>query len=225
MDGAVTADGAIRSRGSVGAVLLAAGAAQRMGYRPKSLLELNSVPLIQLQLRALIEAGIDTIVVVLGHYADLIEQAIQDYPVILVRNPDPDAGQISSLRTGLQALPPTLQAVLVALADQPLINAQDLTELMRAYNNRPAQIHVVQPTVNGLPGNPVMFSAKVREQILAAPSQVGCRQWQAAHPEQVQAWVTHNLHYRADVDTPDDIHALVAQTGHSLQWPLNLVSV
>jgi molybdenum cofactor cytidylyltransferase len=225
MDWAVTADGAIRSRGSLGAVLLAAGAGSRMGHRPKSLLELNGVPLIRLQLRALTEAGIDTIVVVLGHYADLIGQAIQDYPVILVRNPDPDAGQISSLRIGLKALPLSLQEVLVALADQPLINAQDLTDLMLAYNSRPAQIHVVQPTVNGLPGNPVMFSNKVREEILAAPAQVGCRQWQAAHPEQVQAWVTHNPHYRSDVDTPDDIHALVAQTGHSLQWSTNLVSV
>lgn len=204
---------------AVGAILLAAGAGARMGHRPKSLLTLDGVPLICRQLIAWSGAGLDGGVVVLGHHADRLAAAIRGFPVTQVLNPDPDAGQNGSLRLGLQALPDRLDAVLVALADQPLIGVQDIRALIEAYRNRPAGTEVVQPVVQGLPGNPVMFSALVREQILAADAQVGCRQWQAAHPEQVHHWASANSHYRTDVDTPEDIVALAARTGHRLQWP------
>lgn len=212
------------SRMSVGAVLLAAGSASRMGNRPKCLLELGGVPLIRRQLIALSEAGLVEVVVVLGHYADRIEKVVKDFPVTLVRNPDPDAGQVSSLRCGMQSLSHPLDTVLVALADQPLINLQDIHDLMDAYNSRPEGTQVVQPTVAGLPGNPVMFSNTVREQILAGDDRVGCRQWQAENPEQVHPWGSTNTRYRTDVDTPEDIEALALRTGHRLMWPADLLS-
>jgi len=212
------------SRMSVGAVLLAAGSASRMGNRPKCLLELGGVPLIRRQLIALSEAGLVEVVVVLGHYADRIEKVVKDFPVTLVRNPDPDAGQVSSLRCGMQSLSHPLDTVLVALADQPLINLQDIHDLMDAYNSRPEGTQVVQPTVAGLPGNPVMFSNTVREQILAGDDRVGCRQWQAENPEQVHHWGSTNTRYRTDVDTPEDIEALALRTGHRLMWPADLLS-
>jgi molybdenum cofactor cytidylyltransferase len=164
----------------------------------------------------------DEVVVVLGHYAALIEEAVKEFPVTLVRNPDPDAGQISSLRLGLQALSPKLDAALVALADQPLINSQDINDLIGAYKKRPQGTQVVQPMVDGLPGNPVIFSAEVRDQILAGDANVGCRQWQATHPDQVHPWVSTNTRYRTDVDTLEDIAALAARTGHQLKWPAHL---
>jgi molybdenum cofactor cytidylyltransferase len=214
--------GGLYSRVTVGAVLLAAGSASRMGHRPKSLLELGGVPLIRRQLIALSGAGVDEVVVVLGHYADRIEEVVKEFPVTLVRNLDPDAGQVSSLRLGLQSLSVKLDAVLVTLADQPLINSQDINDLIGAYKKRPEGSQVVQPMVNGLPGNPVMFSTDVRDQILAGEANIGCRQWQSSHPEQVYAWSSSNNRYRTDVDTLEDIEALAARTGHRLKWPADL---
>lgn len=212
--------GGLYSRLVVGAVLLAAGSGSRMGNRPKCLLELGGVPLIRRQLIALSGAGVDELVVVLGHYADQIEPAVMDFPVTLVRNPDPDAGQNASLRLGLQTLSPKIDTVLVALADQPLINSQDINDLIGAYKKRPEGTQVVQPNVEGQPGNPVMFSGDVRDQILAGEAKVGCKQWQSAHPEAVHRWVTSNQRYRTDVDSPEDIEALAARTGHRLRWPV-----
>jgi len=214
--------GGLYSRVAVGAVLLAAGAGSRMGLRPKSLLELGGVPLIRRQLIALSGAGVDEVVVVLGHYADRIEEAVRDFPVTVVRNAAPDDGQNSSLRMGLDALSIKLDAVVVVLADQPLINSQDISDLIGAYKKRPQGTQVVQPTVNGLPGNPVMFTAEVRDQILSGEANVGCKQWQAQHPEQVHRWVTDVSRYRTDVDTPEDIDALAERTGHRLRWPADL---
>jgi molybdenum cofactor cytidylyltransferase len=206
----------------VGAVLLAAGAGSRMGHRPKSLLELDGIPLIRRLIGALLDAGVQELVVVLGHYTERIAPVIETLSVNVVHNPDPQASQNTSLHIGLRALSPTLTGVLVALADQPLINKQDINDLISAYDKRPAHAQVVQPQVDGLPGNPVMFSAEVRDQILSGDANAGCRQWQAAHPEEVYRWATTNQRYRADVDTLDDIEALAASTGHRLCWPADL---
>ena len=222
---------AVRARRlKIGAVVLAAGSASRMGHRPKCLLELDGQPLIERLLHAL--TGLDERVVVLGHHAPAIERALDraaastglEEPSVLgtvrVYNWDPQAAQVTSQRLGLRALPDDLDAVLVALADQPLIGQREITDLIDAYRDRPAGMQVVQPAVAGLPGNPVIFSALVRQEILAAAPDVGCRQWQAAHPQQVHAWNTDNPSYRTDVDTPEDVSAFTERTGRRLLWPI-----
>jgi CTP:molybdopterin cytidylyltransferase MocA len=216
--------GGLHSRVVIGAVLLAAGSGSRMGTRPKSLLELGGVPLIRRQLIALSGAGVDEVVVVLGHHAELIEPAVQTFPVTVVRNPRPDDGQVSSQRIGLAALAGKLDAVIVALADQPLINAQDLTALIGAWKKRPEGTSVVYPEVSGERGNPVMFSAEVREQILSGGANVGCRQWQAAHAEAVSPYVTDNRRYTVDLDTLEDVERFQRETGHALKWPASLAA-
>jgi molybdenum cofactor cytidylyltransferase len=206
----------------IGAVLLAAGSASRMGQRPKCLLELEGQALIVRQLHALL--ALQERVVVLGHHAQAIEPVLAGLDIAFsqVHNPNPQAGQISSLHVGLSALSPELDAVLVALADQPLIGSADIDDLVEAYRNRPAGVELVQPSVQGLPGNPVIFSQAVRQQILAGGPALGCRQWQQAHPQQVHAWPSDNLAYRTDVDTPEDLVALAERTGHRLLWPTGL---
>jgi len=211
--------GGLYSRVVIGAVLLAAGSGSRMGHRPKSLLELGGVPLIRRQLIALSGAGVDEVVVVLGHYAKEIEPVVQTFPVTIVHNPDPDQGQVSSQRLGLAALGGKLDAVIVALADQPLLNAQDITDLISAFKKRPEGSQVVFPRVNGDRGNPVIFTQEVREQILHSGLQVGCRQWQTTHPELVTPFDTDNRRYQVDLDTEDDIVRFERETGHRLRWP------
>ena len=211
--------GGLYSRVVVGAVLLAAGSGSRIGTRPKCLLELGGVPLIRRQLIALSGAGVDEVVVVLGHHAALIEPVVQDFPVTLVRNPNPDDGQVSSQRIGLAALAGKLDAVIVALADQPLINAQDITALIGAWKKRPEGAAVVFPRVGGERGNPLIFSAEVLAQILVGDANAGCRQWQAAHPEAVAPFDTDNRRYRIDIDTLDDLERFARDTGHALRWP------
>jgi molybdenum cofactor cytidylyltransferase len=208
---------------TVGAVLLAAGAGSRLGGRPKALLELGGVPLILRQLIALSGAGVDEVVVVLGHHADAIEAAVRPFPITLVHNPSPDDGQASSVRIGLQALSPRLDAVMVALADQPLISEQDITALIGAFKKR-GDAAMVVPRVRAdvgdpQPGNPVIFDAALREQWLAGSADLACRKWRQAHPERVRWFDTDNRRYRIDIDTPEDLEQFAASTGHRLQWP------
>lgn len=213
--------GGLYARVVVGAVLLAAGAGSRLGGRPKALLELGGVPLIRRQLIALSGAGVDEVVVVLGHHAEAIEPVIAEFPVTLVRNPDPDAGQASSVRIGLAALSGKLDAVIVALADQPLVHAQDITGLIGAFKKRGAAAMVV-PRHAGAPGNPVIFEAALRDQWLAGEANAACRQWREAHPSQVHWLDTDNSRYGIDIDTPEDLQRFTERTGHVLRWPANI---
>lgn len=211
------------SRMTVGAVLLAAGAGSRLGGRPKSLLELGGVPLVMRQLIALSGAGVDEVAVVLGHHAPAIEAAIGQFPITLVHNPAPDDGQASSVLLGLQALSPRLDAVIVALADQPLIDAQDITALISAFRKRGDKAMVV-PRVQAAdgsvaPGNPVIFDAALREQWLAGSAKLTCRNWREANPDRVSWLETANQHYRLDIDTPEDLQRFEEATGHRLVWP------
>lgn len=218
--GSIPRDGGSPCSGLVvGGVLLAAGSASRMGHKPKALLELGGVPLIRRHLIALSGAGLNELVVVLGHHAEHLEPLVRDLPITLVHNPEPDLGQVSSQRLGLQALSGKPDAVIVALADQPLVGAQDYIDLIGAYNKRPRGTEVVVPTVGDLPGNPVMFSTLVRQAVLAEQAQIGCKQWQARNPQAVYRWPTENKHYRQDVDSPEDIEQLALLTGQRLSWP------
>ena len=204
---------------SVAAVLMAAGAGARMGQRPKSLLELDGVPLICRQVLTLREAGVAELVLVLGHHAREIEAAVKELKVTVVINPDPDAGPVTSQRLGLQSLSGQSDAVLMALADQPLLDAADLRQLVQAFKQRPPGCALLYPRVAGQPGNPVIFTAGVRAAMLACPSDVGCKQWRQAHAPLVAAWDCGNLHFVQDVDTPEDIATLRRSSGRQLQWP------
>jgi molybdenum cofactor cytidylyltransferase len=67
--------------------------------------------------------------VVPRHYASAVEAVFAAIPVKRVLNAHPQAGQVSSLRLGHKALPTAAEAVLVTLADQPMIDAKDLRAL------------------------------------------------------------------------------------------------
>jgi CTP:molybdopterin cytidylyltransferase MocA len=215
--------GGLYSRLVVGAVVLASGNGEKVGGRPTCLLELGGVALIRRLLIALSGAGVDEVVVVLGLHAEAIEPALQDFPITVVRNNDRAGSRASSLRVGLAALAGKLDAVLLTNADQPMINAQDLTQLIGAYKKRPEGKAMVMPQVDGVVGKPVILSADVREQMLAGPTPVDVDEWRAVHGDLVSDFVSPNKRYRVDIAGPDDIARFEASTGHRLLWPATLI--
>ena len=215
--------GGLYARLRIGAVLLAAGEGVRMGGVAKSLIKLQGVPLINRQLIALSGAGVDEVVVVTGHARDAVEAQIQSFPVTLAYNPDYTSGQQSSVRVGLSALNGNFDAVFIVLADQPLIGAADLTELIAAFKKRAAG-HVLVPVVNGQRGNPIVLDATARADILASGTNMGCRHLIERQPELVFVHETLNTRFITDLDTPDDVQKLAQRTGWTLTMPSEAVT-
>ena len=152
-------------------------------------------------------------------------------PIHQVLNPQPTDGQNSSLHLGL-AKAQSLQAqwLMVALADQPLLDAADLQALIAAVKASATDTQMLQPWVENQPGNPVMLSQKVMSDLLAhsqgatfsgSPSSKdlpGGKEWRQLNPQQVHQWATPNPHYKVDMDTPQDIAALRTKYGVALTW-------
>jgi len=206
----------------IGAVLLAAGEGRRMGGVAKSLITLQGVPLISRQLVALSGAGVDEVVVVTGYAGREVEQQIQSFPVTVVHNPLHEQGQQGSVRSGLEALSGSFDAVFVMPCDQPLVAADDLVELISAFKKRPAG-HVVVPVVNGQRGNPILLDELALAEILASDTNLACRHLTDNNPEFVHAYESDNTHFTIDLDTPRDLQVLAERTGWRLEMPLQEV--
>jgi len=206
------------SRGPTTAgIVLAAGAARRMGGRAKGLIERDGVPLVRRAALALLEAGVGEVLVVTGHEAEAVGDALAGLPVRTVHNADYAAGRTGSLRAGLAALPEGSATVVIALADQPLLVADDVAILLQAFARRGAN-RVVAPRVAGQRGHPLVVERGVCRTILAATADVGVRQWMDAHPSQV-AWLdSDNDHYCVDVDEPPDLERIARHYGCQLSW-------
>jgi CTP:molybdopterin cytidylyltransferase MocA len=213
--------GGLYARLRVGAVLLAAGEGRRMGGVAKPLIRLQGVPLIKRHLIALSGAGVDEVVVVTGFERDAVEEQVQDFPVTLAHNASYAQGQQGSVRTGLAALNGKFDAVLVVLADQPLISAGDLTELIAAYKKSPKREggQVLVPVVNGQRGNPIVLDAEALTRILASDANLACRRFIETHPDLVLVHETANARFVTDLDTPEDVARLAERTGWTFELP------
>jgi CTP:molybdopterin cytidylyltransferase MocA len=158
------------------------------------------------------------VVVVTGHARDAVEAAVAGFPVTLAHNANYQAGQQGSVRTGLDKLGANCDAVLVLLADQPLIGAADLTELIAAFKKR-GQGHVLVPMVDGQRGNPIVLDEVARAQIQASGTNLACRNLIERNPELVCLHATANTRFVTDLDTPEDLAALAGRTGWRLELP------
>jgi CTP:molybdopterin cytidylyltransferase MocA len=162
---------------------------------------------------------VDEVVVVTGHARNAVEDAMRGFVVTLAHNDAHADGQQSSVRVGLQALSGPFDATIILLADQPLIGASDLIELIGAFKKR-AGGHVVVPVVEGRRGNPVVLDEEAVARILASDTNLGCRHLIERQPELVHAYETSNERFVTDLDTVDDVDRLAQRTGWRLELPV-----
>lgn len=206
------------SRLRIGAVLLAAGEGRRMGGVVKGLIRLQGVPLLRRQLIALSGAGVDEVIVVTGHEQAAVEQEVLGFTVTLAHNDAYAQGQDGSVRFGLAALNGPFDAIFIMPSDQPLIAADDLTELIGAFKKRSGG-HVVVPMVDGQRGNPILLDDEARGRIMGSGANLGCRHLIEREPDLVHVHRTSNTRFITDLDTLDDVQALALRTGWRLEMP------
>jgi molybdenum cofactor cytidylyltransferase len=192
----------------VAGVVLAAGSSTRMG-RPKQLLRLGEIPLLQHVVDAVAAARLEEVVVVLGHEATAVERALRlPEGARAVRNIEHAAGLSSSLRAGLEALGPEIRAAVVALGDQPELDAASILAVADAY--RRTEARVVQASYRGVPDHPVLLDRRVWPEVLAVTGDRGARDVLASHPDWLHP-VELDREPPKDVDTWGDYEELVEQ--------------
>jgi molybdenum cofactor cytidylyltransferase len=204
----------------ISAVVLAAGMSTRMG-RNKLLLTFQDRPLVVHAVDTLLASKVSEIIVVLGHesekvceqleaYASQVSNGAQRVRVRLVKNPDYRDGLSTSVRTGVQALCPEAGAIMIYLADQPLIEPGDVDRIIAALAAAKAENKtIVVPFFKGERGNPVILDATLRDSILGIAEDVGCKGVIKRYPEKVYAVEMENDHVVRDVDDVQAYETLV----------------
>jgi molybdenum cofactor cytidylyltransferase len=190
------------------AIVLAAGLSSRMGQN-KLLLIFKSKPLIARAVDILLAAEVDEVIVVLGHEAEKLREHLEGKPVKLVFNPDYRSGQSTSVRMGVSAVSPRATAILICLADQPLLEPEDINQLVRAFPRaKETGKSIVVPFYQGKRGNPVILDVTHRDAILEVVGDVGCKQVIKRHPERVLVVEMETDHVVRDVDTLEEFRSL-----------------
>ncbi len=149
----------------IAGIILAAGASSRMGS-PKALLEYRGETFIQRLVRVL-SAVCDPLIVVLGYHAETLRPAIPDATIVV--NPAPERGQLSSLQTGLAALPADAEGFLFTPVDSPAVETATLERLAAAFRHRHPATQLVIPRYQGKHGHPVFATRAIAHELSALP--------------------------------------------------------
>jgi molybdenum cofactor cytidylyltransferase len=196
----------------VPALVLAAGRSSRMG-RAKAVLPLGDRTFLSRIAATFLDAGVDDLVVVVGHDASEIVDSFagSGLPARFVVNPDYDRGQLSSLQAGLAVIDrPGVVAALVTLVDVPLVRASTV----RAVLNRYRQTHapVVRPTCGARHGHPFLIDRSLFDALRVADPAIGAKPIVRAHASAVGDVEVEDEGAFVDIDTPDDYQRLIADS-------------
>lgn len=194
-----------RARARIGAVVLAAGTSSRMG-EAKQLLRVGERTLLQQVIENVRGAGVDEIVLVLGHRAETIQESVRSENVKIVVNQDYREGMGTSLRTGVAALSPEADAAFIVLADQPFVRPETLQRIAEEYRKSDAQI--VIPMYKGFRGNPVLLNRSVFPEVMALKGDIGCRAIFGSHADGIVKVAVGDIGILLDVDNREDFERL-----------------
>ncbi|MFO7925277.1 MAG: nucleotidyltransferase family protein [Halobacteriota archaeon] len=170
----VTPEGPPEGAATVAGVLLAAGRSERFGDRNKLLAPLAGEPLVRRAVGTLLAAPLSEVVIVVGHDADTVREALSDLPVTVVENPNYDEGQATSVRTGIEAVGDDADAVVFALSDMPAVAPETVGRLVAAYERGLGD--ALAAANDGRRGNPVLFDRRHFDSLRDVRGDVGGRE-------------------------------------------------
>jgi molybdenum cofactor cytidylyltransferase len=187
---------------SIGAVVLAAGLSTRMG-QPKMVLPWNGMTVIEKVIATIIEAGVKSINVITGGAHSEVERALHQLPVRTIFNPRYANGEmLDSLQLGLQALQADIDAALIVLGDQPLIEKQVVQNVIALYQNERANLIV--PSYQMRRGHPWLVERSLWAQILELKPPQTLRDFMRANSDHILYHVVNTSSILQDLDTPED---------------------
>jgi molybdenum cofactor cytidylyltransferase len=190
-------------------LVLAAGGSVRMG-RPKQLLPVRGRPLLERVLIEVNDSNVDEVLVVLGGHAEAIAAAVDFGRARFIVNLDFGLGMSSSLKSGVQALGPEVDRIIIILGDQPDVTAALINELLllQTTSGRPSSAL----DFDGLLHPPVVLQRILWDELAELQGDVGCRALIRGHRERVAALpMGVPGGHPVDIDTLDDYRRLVRE--------------
>ena len=187
------------------AVLLAAGASTRFGS-PKQLIRVAGRPLLHAAVTRAAEVTGHALIVVLGAGAAELAPLLRHSPGSVVINHEWREGLASSIRAGVARLPPACTGVLLLLADQAAVTAEDLRRLAGTWRKQPQ--YIAAALYAGITGVPAIFPRSVFRELAELRGDAGARVLLRRSTERLVRVTMPSA--ALDIDTPEDLLALDA---------------
>lgn len=197
-------------RTMLSAIILSAGSSKRMEGENKLLLPFFGATIIEYVVKNILAAGITEVIIVTGFENEKIETALKNYPVQCVHNPNHEKGMTTSIQVGVSVC--NGDGYMICLGDMVAITAneyamlKDQFEILFAINASCICI----PVYNSKRGNPVIFSATYRDEILAHTEMEGCKKIVQSNQQNVYEVVLPFDHILQDIDYKSDYKKLVS---------------
>ncbi|MDX2160109.1 MAG: selenium cofactor biosynthesis protein YqeC [bacterium] len=198
----------------IGMIVLAAGLSTRMG-QPKPLLEWEpGRTILDRILEQATLAGVNHTLVVTGHYAEQVAQIAARHGAATVFNPDYTTGDmLTSLKTGLRALPANIDAALIALGDQPMIDAGVTRQVMHTYAR--GGVRIAAPSYQMRRGHPILIDKALWGELLDLPAGGAPRDVINRHAAEIVYLNVDDENVLHDLDTPAQYQAARKRAGYS----------
>ena len=191
------------SKPVIRACVLAAGSSARFG-KPKLLQRFRGKPLLQHALLAAQEVCKGKVLLVVGHGKNAIGEASAGLADDIVVNADHELGMGTSIAAGVRACPEDTAALLILLADQPLITTVHLKNIIGAWHGGPDEI--VTSSCDGIFSPPILFAKTAFQALRELEGDEGARRILTN-----KAFQLTNIEFAAaglDIDTPEDLQRL-----------------
>jgi molybdenum cofactor cytidylyltransferase len=182
------------------AIVLAAGASSRFGSA-KQLVRIGDRPLLSLVAGRAAEVVGHALIVVLGARAAELAPLLKHSPGSPVVNRDWREGLASSIRAGVARLPASCAGVMLVLADQPSVTAEDLRRLAGAWRRQPLCVAAAQYGV--AVGAPAIFPRHLFGELTELKGDRGARVLLKRHADRLVRVPMPSAAF--DLDTPDDL--------------------
>ena len=203
-------------------VILAAGESSRMG-RDKALLPwpptASSTPGETFLSAAvkLFAPYVDIVLVVVGKNEQSLAPVVYANGASLIANPNPDCGQFSSLKTGLQeVLNRGRDAAMITLVDRPPVRPETIQALVTAFEQAMhGRKWAVVPEFQGKHGHPILAGRAMMEALLRAPDSSNAREVMHANQTMVEYIPVADPLVTINIDTPEQYAALSAGVLHA----------
>ncbi|HYC10209.1 MAG TPA: nucleotidyltransferase family protein [Steroidobacteraceae bacterium] len=193
------------TRDGLYALVLAAGDSSRFGSA-KQLVRVAGRPLLHTAVTRAAEVTGNALIVVLGAGAARLAPLLKHSPGSIVINREWREGLGSSIRAGVAKLPPACNAVMLLLADQAAVTADDLRRLAGTWRKQPQCIAAA--LYGGLSGAPAIFPRSTFRELCELRGDLGARALLRRNAARVVRVPMPSA--AVDIDTPEDLLVLEA---------------